>query len=307
MRLGLVIPSVGRPEVLTNALTAARRNAPGLSDLVVVARREDSATVAVAEAHGVRCVLVDEPGLAFAMRAGALECDSDIVAFSDDDAEIRPDWYDRLLDHYQSPDVGAVGGKDAQIDGDPSTVPDNRVGTVTRSGRVVGGHHAAVGVPRDVDHLKGANCSFRRDAFLAWNVQGIIAGSGAQSRNELVVCLGIKALGYRVIYDPLVQVDHYPAVRAKGDDRSGSDAKTYEAAFNESLAFELSQDDRRILNRVMLTVVGYPGCPGALRLLTGAKWTRVRATRRALSAARKEARNSRALLVDAVQKAGRPW
>lgn len=287
MRIALVIPSVGRAEFLGNALASARALAPDLYELIVVAQAHDSATSDVAHSFGAQLVPVERPGLAWAMREGARASSGDVVAFTDDDAELTQDWFERLVSAYEDPRVGGVGGRDRQPEGDAYLGSPGAVGQIDKLGRVVGGHHAATGQTRQVAHLKGVNCSFRRDLFVVYDSQALVAGEGAQVRNELVVCLGISKLGFSIVFDPELVVDHHPAPRQAGDDRHAGARKSYESAHNEVLAFYLARHPLRRRNLAMLTLVGYRHSPGLLRALIPASRPLVQATLRGAWAGRR--------------------
>jgi len=276
--VALVIPSVGRVDVLPTALESARRHGAALHEIIVVARAGDEATAEIAAGRGATVVTVDRPGLAWADRIGAHAATADVVAFIDDDAELTAQWLERLMAAYQDPRVGAVGGRDLQDEGDAFHGGQDRIGTISRLGQVLGGHHAATGGLRRVAHLKGVNMSFRRELFVGFDVQHLIAGAGAQIRNELAPSLRVLRAGYDVVLDPDLVVLHHPARRAAGDERGAMASKAYEHAHNEALAFFLVGHPRRWTNLLMLTVAGYRHAPGVLRLLTGASGPLVAAT-----------------------------
>nr|WP_276308376.1 glycosyltransferase family A protein [Microbacterium sp. Gd 4-13] len=268
----MIVPSVGRPRDAQQAVESVRRAIesrldPGLQIHVIVVHREDDLpTHAAAVASGARPVHVSQAGLAHAMRAGAEASTAEVVAFLDDDARMRPDWFDHVAPHYDNPRVGGVGGADVQPNGYAVRIAQDNIGQIDRFGRVLGGHHQATGSARVVSHLKGANCSFRRESFIRWPYQGSVAGRGAQARNEFIASLAIHAQGLDLILDPEAVVDHYPAPREAGDAR-GDASKAYETAYNEVFGFAMSDHPRRLRNMIFLATVGYRNTPGMVRLL----------------------------------------
>ncbi|WP_396653691.1 glycosyltransferase [Microbacterium sp. PRF11] len=274
LSIDVIIPSVGRPDdaraAIRSVAEALALTEPGQvrANIMVVHRQDDSATQTVAIESGARAVRVSRPGLAWAMRAGAEASMADIVAFMDDDARMRPGWFSKAAQHYADPRIGGVGGADIQPDGFPVRVRQSRIGTIDRWGRVLGGHHQAEGHWRLVDHLKGANCSFRRELFLAHHYQDRVAGGGAQARNEFIASLAIKEQKFALLLDPEMIVDHYPAPRSSDDARS-SVSKAYETAFNECFAFAVVCHRRRLMNRGFLLLLGYQNTPGLVRLVIG--------------------------------------
>ena len=49
-------------------------------------------------------------GLGVARNVGLAAADGDIIAYTDSDCVVDPDWLTYLVDKFQSSDVGAVGG-----------------------------------------------------------------------------------------------------------------------------------------------------------------------------------------------------
>ena len=299
IRIDVIIPSVGRPADAIKAIRSAQRARENLAgraivgEIFVVHRDSDSATRDAAIKAGAQAITTELPGLAAAMRAGAAASTADVVAFMDDDARMRPDWYAHILRHYADPHVGGVGGVDAQADGYPVRINQSLIGQIDRWGRVLGGHHQANGAARPVAHLKGANCSFRRHEFLSLNFQESIAGTGAQARNEFVASMLVASRGMRLVLEPAAIVDHHPAPRSSGDDRSDP-AKAYETAHNETLGFVLSDHPRRRQNSLFLALVGYNNTPGLVRLmLRRADWSSVRATFDGVRDGRRAAKDAR--------------
>jgi hypothetical protein len=91
------------------------------------------------------------------------------------------------------------------------------------------------GSARDVDFLKGVNLSIRRDL---WHLDERLLGTGHQVHWEMDVTLGLRRRGWRVVYDPALVVDHYPAPRIdSADDRSRRKSRgVRNEAHNETLA-----------------------------------------------------------------------
>ena len=163
----------------------------------------------------LRTVAVSVPGVVSALNAGLAAAQGDIMAITDDDTVPRPDWIQRIELHFRGNDeLGGVGGRDWVHHDDK--IEDGRavmVGRVRWYGRVIGNHHLGVGGPREVDVLKGANMSYRRPAVHEIGFDDRVRGSGAQVHFELALGLAVKRAGWKLIYDPAVAVDHYPAQR----------------------------------------------------------------------------------------------
>lgn len=214
----------------------------------------------------MQVVEVDSPGHVHAMNAGLAHCQTEIVAITDDDAAPRPDWLARIDGHFsKNPGTGGVGGRD-WVHGDdqiPSTEKQT-VGRVSWFGRIVGNHHLGTGPARDVDILKGANCSYRLAALGPIGFDTRLRGTGSQIHNDMAASLAVKRAGWRLLYDPAVAVDHFPAPRADGSrDAPMTASRTYDAAYNHYLAISsISGTWRRNCARIWSTIIGSRALPG---------------------------------------------
>jgi glycosyltransferase involved in cell wall biosynthesis len=221
LTLAVVVPTYRRPESLERCVRALVAQHVPADRIVVVVREGDEETATVvarlqAEPMAFERATVRAPGQVAAIAAGVACCDEDVVAHTDDDAVPHADWLERLLSHY-GPDVGGVGGRDVIHPLKDPRPESTVVGRVGWFGRLIGNHHAGVGTARDVDVLKGVNMSLRRDL---WRLDARLRGEGAQIHMEVDLCLRAKRDGWRLVYDPEAQVDHYPARRFDADDRS---------------------------------------------------------------------------------------
>jgi len=220
LTLSVVVPSYRRPEPLLKCLVGLQENTRLPEQVVVVLRDVDKAS---RERLGQWCAandlgqcvdvaIVTEPGQIAAMNEGLGAATGEVICFTDDDCIPRPEWLQRLASHYADPSIGGVGGRDVVHHGDQQT-PTRKcsVGKITWTGRVIGNHHcAAVHGPIEVDHLKGANMSFRRSLLPGFD-ENLAGGSAAL--NDTEASLAVTAQGFRLIYDPQALVDHYPAQR----------------------------------------------------------------------------------------------
>ncbi len=79
-------------------------------------------------------------------------------------------------------------------------------GAITWFGRHSGNHHLSYPRVVDVEILKGVNMSCRRSLYRPLDTR---LTQGGQRHWELDLCLGIRAAGYRLLFDPDICVDHY--------------------------------------------------------------------------------------------------
>ncbi len=219
LQLSVVIPSYRRPQELRRCLeglTAGHR--PPDETLIVLTEEDEESQQMLAalpelcKALHLRVIESDVPGQIPQMNAGLAEATGDVVCFTDDDCVPRPDWLERLEQPYADPQVGGVGGRDVVHEGETlSEGPGRVVGKISWYGRVIGNHHLIFPPGRiEVDHLKGANMSFRRKLMPPFDLHMV---GGSCALNDTDVSLAVRAAGCRLYYDPAAQVDHYPAMR----------------------------------------------------------------------------------------------
>jgi GT2 family glycosyltransferase len=275
MRVSVIVPSYRRPASLQRCLRALARQDTKPNEIIVVARDDDEATRQVIATSEVRCRLVTVsvpvgcPGFVAALNAGVSNSTGDIVCFTDDDAAPRPDWIGRIVDVFRrSPSIGAVGGRDWIHQSDPlDDRAQHGVGVVTWSGRVIGNHHAGVGPRREVSVLKGANLAVRGELIRSRGFDTRLRGVTTEHHCELGMCLSLRRMGFKVIYDPEIAVDHYPQPR-EGESRDFSARQVHDAAHNETLALlEHLSGAGRTLHLLSAIAIGTRAEPGIARLI----------------------------------------
>ena len=238
--ISVLVPSYRRPDDLRRCLEALCTQQLGPAQVIVVARDVDESTHRVAQAFADRLPLeivkVSEPGQVHALNAGLLRVKAEIVAITDDDAAPRPDWIAHIAAHFQAdPQIGGVGGRDWYYTPTGMVIVGQRrvVGRIQWYGRIVGNHHLGDGPAREVHILKGANMSFRRVAIEGLSFNTGLRGHGAQVYNDMSFSLSVRNRGWKLIYNPVVAVDHYLAPRFDVDGREMFNADAVEnSAFN---------------------------------------------------------------------------
>jgi len=220
LTFSVVVPSYGRPQHLLRCLTGLQAGVRLPEQVVVVLRDSDQRSQQRLDqwcrqkplGQRVAAVLATEPGQIMAMNRGLAVATGEVVCFTDDDCVPRVEWLAQLASHYQDPTIGGVGGRDVVYHGDRQVpLRQCRVGKVTWAGKIIGNHHCcALNDPIPVDHLKGANMSFRRTLLDGFdpNLTG-----GSACLNDTEISLSVAAQGFRLIFDPEAIVDHYPAQR----------------------------------------------------------------------------------------------
>ncbi|THF74909.1 glycosyltransferase family 2 protein [Cohnella fermenti] len=272
--ISVVIPTYRRTHDLRRCLRALRTQIRAPDEVLLVVRDTDEETRSFLEAEPIelsslRIVAVTEPGQVAALNAG-LRCSSgEIVAITDDDAAPRSDWLLRIENHFvQDAALGGIGGRDwIPTELRRSGFRRARVGKVQWFGRVIGNHHLGDGKPRYVDFLKGANMSYRRTAIEGIRFHTGLKGVGAQVNNDMEFSMAVKRAGWKLLYDPLVAIDHYPASRFDEDQRHAfNEIAMHNRVHNETYVLLLNFGAlRRMIFMAWLLTIGTRASPGLLQ------------------------------------------
>lgn len=277
LSMSLIVPTYRRPSDLLRCLAAMEKSIRQPDQFLIVCRPDDTLSrdavagfLSNSAKLSIQLVDVLEPGQIAALNAGLAASTGDIVCITDDDAAPHPDWLKRIEECYQQdPSIVGVGGRDlvhtrSGVLNDPQT----RVGIISPFGRLIGNHHLGVGGARVVDVIKGVNMSFRGNLLREIKFEPRLKGTGAQVHNEVAISLSIRGKGRKVIYDPAILVDHYPAERFDEDARgTQSSLALSNATFN--LFFSLLGKNtgwHRLLIWHWYQLIGTSTAPGLLQI-----------------------------------------
>ncbi|RUS45262.1 glycosyltransferase family 2 protein [Cohnella sp. AR92] len=272
--ISVIIPTYRRTSDLRRCLLALMNQIRGPDEILIVVRDTDDETRLFLEQEAALCeplriITVMEPGQVAALNAGLRFARGEIVSITDDDAAPRNDWLLRIENHFaRDPLLGGIGGRD-WIPGE-SYCNDGRVYTVGKVqwfGRVVGNHHLGEGEPRTVDFLKGANMSYRRGAIENIWFHSRLRGAGAQVNNDMEFSMAVKRAGWKLLYDPAVAIDHYPASRFDEDQRNTFNKNAMHNRVHNETFVLLSNFDkfRRIVFMIWMLAIGTISSPGLLQ------------------------------------------
>jgi glycosyltransferase involved in cell wall biosynthesis len=276
LKLSVLIPTWKRPESLERGLRALAAQQRQPDQLVLIVREDDDATRALLAGRTLPfpldVVAPPRSGVVAALNAGFDRADGDVVAITDDDTEPLPDWLGRIEAHFEAdPKLGALGGRDLIVGTEDGGAGDDQlvVGTILWFGRVTGNHHLAAGPPRRVDIVKGANLAVRGAAIEHKRLDTALLGAGAEHHWEIDLSLAIEAAGWRLVYDPAVEVLHHEAERFGGQrEERMSDEERFNAVHNQMLALLKNlSGSRRIVAAAYGLLFGTRADPGPLLAL----------------------------------------
>jgi len=214
VKMSVLIVSYRRPELLANCLRSLQRQTRLPDEVLVVGVEGDEATAevvrrcAAASAFPVAWYATPTPSVVAQTNLGLTHATGDVVAFTNDDAEPFPDWLARIEPYYEDETIGGVGGRDYihLADGRILDGQADCVGRITWFGRVHGNHHLSFPQVVDVDVLKGVNMSCRREVLEPLDLRMV---QGGRWHWELDMCLGVRQIGKRLVFDPRICVDHF--------------------------------------------------------------------------------------------------
>jgi GT2 family glycosyltransferase len=275
-KFSVIVPTYRRVADLRRCLGALDAQTRRPDQIVVTVRDTDSETIDFLRqlettTANFKIATVSTPGVVAAMNAGLNAAEGELIALTDDDAAPWPDWLARMEAHFAAdPRLGGVGGRDwVYHDNILSDGQAQDPGQVSWFGRTTSGHHLAHGPPRDVAVLKGVNCAYSAGPLRQIGFDTRMAGGGAQVHWELALGLAMRRAGWKLLLDPAIGVDHFPAVRFGEDQRQGFNGLAQQnAVANETLVLaEHLRGARRVVYLIWAGFVGTRGAPGLVQLL----------------------------------------
>jgi len=208
MTFSVLICTYNRHELLQKALDALIEGTEEKPDQVVVVNGGDERADQVVEAfvgrHGLEVKLVKtvNKNLAASRNLGLPHCTGDIIAMTDDDARVFPDWVTQMKRaHQEHPEAGAIGGPVIGLDQNRLL---NRIADAVTFPRW--------DEPRYVRTLPGVNISYKREVVEQVGLQDETLFRG----EDVDYNWRVQQLGYKIYYDPAIKVYHYhrPTLRS---------------------------------------------------------------------------------------------
>lgn len=206
----IVICTRDRTPLLQKCLAAVSRLNPGANQVLVVDNSEgNSETRKVTLAYGARYILEPVRGLSRARNRGIAECDTDIVAFLDDDVIPAPDWLGLLLVPFADERIGATAGRII-------TPEAENTSELEESPRTLGNQDARwIEIAAFGGLGLGANMAFRKRALpiLRFFDERLGRGAPFEIGEESYAFAWLLSHGYRVATLPSAVVYHPPLSR----------------------------------------------------------------------------------------------
>jgi len=219
MELSVIVVTLNRPDCLRQCLEKLNTQEPPPGQVIVVDGSSDDASREVALSFP-RVEYFHNPlgygHMTLSRNIGLQAAKGNIIAFLDDDAFAHPRWsYELLRPYATASDIAGVGGRALNRLPGEETRGLHEIGKLFPDGRLTGNFAADPGDIIPVDHIIGCNMSFRR-SILA-QLGGLRDEyPGTEIREETDICLRVRALGGRLVFNPAAVVDHVGAGQSKG-------------------------------------------------------------------------------------------
>jgi GT2 family glycosyltransferase len=208
MDVSALICTYNRADLLQGALQALLERTQEKPDQVVIVNGGDQAADELVQdfgrSAGVEVTLVNTPNknLATSRNVGLPRCGGDIIAMTDDDAEVFPDWVTQIKRvHREHPEAGAVGGP---------VLPKDQASFLARAGGLA--TFPSWPVPRYVRTLPGVNIAYKREAVDQVGLQDETLFRG----EDVDFNWRVKRAGYEIYFDPSVKVRHHHRKTLRG-------------------------------------------------------------------------------------------
>ena len=198
-RVSVVVCAYNAADTLEDNLTSLDKLTYPDYEVILVNDGSRDATSNIARRHPrVRLIEVPNGGLSAARNVGLAEATGEIVAYTDADTRVDPDWLTFLIQPFLTSDVVGSGG--------PNVVPKDDAPIAQCIARAPGGPTHVLLDDRIAEHVPGCNMAFRRDALLAiggFNPVYLRAG------DDVDVCWRLQARGWRIGFSPAALVWHH--------------------------------------------------------------------------------------------------
>jgi GT2 family glycosyltransferase len=217
-RVSVVIVTWLRPAYIRACLEHLAQLDPLPDQVLVVDASADGLTAEVVDGFewAERIAFPGGAGhMTTARNVGLLHASGELIAFIDDDANVRSGWLSGLVGAFADPDVAAVAGRTCNgLPGEDQAGID-AIGQILPDGSLTANFAADPGGVIAVDHGIGANMAFRRDVLARLGgFRDDFAGAGLCEDTDMF--MRIRALGARVVFAPEACVDHVGAPHVKG-------------------------------------------------------------------------------------------
>ncbi len=197
-KISVVVCAYNEAATIDECLTSIENLTYPDYEIILVNDGSRDATGDIARRHASVTVLdIPNGGLSAARNVGLEHAAGEIVAYTDGDVRVDPDWLTHLVRPFLTSDVVGAGG--------PNLVPADDPPMAQCIARAPGSPTQVMLDDRIAEHVPGCNMAFRRDALLAvggFNPIYLRAG------DDVDICWRLQARGWKIGFAPSALVWH---------------------------------------------------------------------------------------------------
>ena len=218
MRISVIIVTRYRPQLLRACLVHLEQQTLAPQETIVVDSSDNDDSQAVLDDFPwVKRLRIQQAGRTSTCQArnlGIRHAKGDLIVFLDDDCMAPRDWLSRLMAACTAPDIGIVGGRWIdQYEASRVRLQDPRVGILQVDGYITTNFVLDPGEIVEVDHLRGGNIAFRREALDQVGLFDPHYDRCLGLLEDTDLCVRIKQNGWRLLYQPEAVVEHLGGAR----------------------------------------------------------------------------------------------
>ena len=197
-KISVVVCAYNEAATIDECLTSIENLSYPDYEIILVNDGSRDATGDIARRHAsVELLDIPNGGLSAARNVGLEHATGEIVAYTDGDVRVDPDWLTYLVRPFLTSDVVGAGG--------PNLVPADDPPMAQCIARAPGSPTQVMLDDRIAEHVPGCNMAFRRDALLAvggFNPIYLRAG------DDVDICWRLQARGWKIGFAPSALVWH---------------------------------------------------------------------------------------------------
>ena len=197
--VSVIVCAYNAADTLDDCLTSLECLSYPEVEVILVDDGSSDGTADIANRHpSIRLIQVDNGGLSAARNIGLAHATGQIVAYTDADVRVEPEWLTYLVEPFFSSSIAGSGG--------PNVVPADDPWLAQCVARAPGGPSHVLFDDRIAEHVPGCNMAFRRDVLVALDgFNPVFAKAG----DDVDLCWRLQARGWKIAFAPCALVWHH--------------------------------------------------------------------------------------------------
>ena len=198
-KVSVVVCAYNAADTLDDCLTSLECLSYPEVELILVDDGSSDGTAGIANRHpSIKLIQVGNGGLSAARNIGLSYATGEIVAYTDADVWVEPEWLAYLVEPLLSSSYAGSGG--------PNVVPTDDPWLAQCVARAPGGPSHVLFDDRTAEHVPGCNMAFRRDVLVALDgFNPVFTKAG----DDVDFCWRLQARGWKIAFAPSALVWHH--------------------------------------------------------------------------------------------------